>query len=148
MKPPLTTPWGWTSHLVAAQPPPTDNACSCYWGQRSSHWPHHFHHYWKQKGWTKTDHRPRTRYRVLKHPSSVNQRMPLIYVQPYMYQIFKGLAYIHVVPRVCHRDAKPQNLSVDPLTHQVKLCDFRSVKVPINGEASISYMRSRYYWAP
>nr|DAD21260.1 TPA_asm: hypothetical protein HUJ06_022723 [Nelumbo nucifera] len=72
---------------------------------------------------------PETLYRVLKHYSNVGQRMPLIYVKLYTYQIFRGLAYIHTVPGVCHRDVKPQNLLVDPLTHQVKLCDFGSAKI-------------------
>ena len=27
-------------------------------------------------------------------------------------QIFRGLAYIHTVPGVCHRDVKPQNVLV------------------------------------
>ncbi|XP_057994700.1 shaggy-related protein kinase zeta isoform X2 [Hevea brasiliensis] len=89
---------------------------------------------------------PETMYRVLKHYSSINQRMPLIYVKLYTYQMFRGLAYIHTVPGVCHRDVKPQNLLVDPLTHQVKLCDFGSAKVL--GEANISYICSRYYRAP
>ncbi|KAK0590325.1 hypothetical protein LWI29_025399 [Acer saccharum] len=89
---------------------------------------------------------PETMYRVLKHYS--NQRMPLIYVKLYTYQIFRGLAYIHTVPGVCHRDVKPQNLLVDPLTHQVKLCDFGSAKVLVKGEANISYICSRYYRAP
>ncbi|RYQ97279.1 hypothetical protein Ahy_B08g093312 isoform B [Arachis hypogaea] len=62
--------------------------------------------------------------------------------------IFRGLAYIHTVPRVCHRDVKPQNLLVDPLTHQVKLCDFGSAKVLVKGESNISYICSRYYRAP
>ncbi|KAH0983060.1 hypothetical protein GBA52_010237 [Prunus armeniaca] len=91
---------------------------------------------------------PETMYRVLKHYSSMNQRMPLIYVKLYTYQIFRGLAYIHAVPGVCHRDVKPQNLLVDPLTHQVKLCDFGSAKVLVKGEANISYICSRYYRAP
>lgn len=84
---------------------------------------------------------PETMYRVLKHYSTMNQRMPLIYVKLYTYQvcfifltyffeialsflqiliivienvsqIFRGLAYIHTVPGVCHRDVKPQNLLV------------------------------------
>ncbi|XP_042383356.1 shaggy-related protein kinase iota-like isoform X2 [Zingiber officinale] len=72
---------------------------------------------------------PETLYGVLRHYRSVNQRMPLIYVKLYTYQLFRGLAYIHTVPGVCHRDVKPQNVLVDPLTHQVKLCDFGSAKV-------------------
>ncbi|KAG2684027.1 hypothetical protein I3843_10G059100 [Carya illinoinensis] len=91
---------------------------------------------------------PNTMYRVLKHYSSANQRMPLIFVKLYLYQIFRGLAYIHTVPGVCHRDLKPQNLLVDPLTHQVKLCDFGSAKMLVKGEANISYICSRFYRAP
>ncbi|KAG8067468.1 hypothetical protein GUJ93_ZPchr0005g15049 [Zizania palustris] len=91
---------------------------------------------------------PETLYRVLKHYSNANQRMPLIYVKLYMYQLFRGLAYIHTVPGVCHRDVKPQNVLVDPLTHQVKICDFGSAKVLVAGEPNISYICSRYYRAP
>ncbi|KAF9616493.1 hypothetical protein IFM89_029790 [Coptis chinensis] len=56
-----------------------------------------------------------------------------------VFQIFRGLAYIHTVPGVCHRDVKPQNLLVDPHTHDVKLCDFGSAK---NLNGSKFYKRS------
>ncbi|OEL13977.1 Shaggy-related protein kinase eta [Dichanthelium oligosanthes] len=65
-----------------------------------------------------------------------------------VFQIFRGLAYIHTVPGVCHRDIKPQNILVDPLSHQVKVCDFGSAKILVKGEANISYICSRYYRAP
>ncbi|XP_078154044.1 shaggy-related protein kinase eta-like isoform X1 [Carex rostrata] len=85
---------------------------------------------------------------VLKHYTSSNQRIPLIYVKLYAYQIFRGLAFMHNVAGVCHRDVKPQNILVDPLTHQVKICDFGSAKVLVKGEPNISYICSRYYRAP
>ncbi|KAJ3683413.1 hypothetical protein LUZ60_013640 [Juncus effusus] len=85
---------------------------------------------------------------VLKHYSSANQRVPLIYVKLYAYQIFRGLAFMHNVAGVCHRDVKPQNILVDPLSHQVKICDFGSAKVLMKGEPNISYICSRYYRAP
>ncbi|KAJ0756617.1 putative protein-serine/threonine kinase CMGC-GSK family [Helianthus annuus] len=69
---------------------------------------------------------PETIYRVLKRYENLHQSMPLIYVKLYTYQIFRGLAYMHMVTGVCHRDLKPQNVLVDPLTHQVKICDFGS----------------------
>ncbi|GMP74275.1 hypothetical protein CsSME_00031735 [Camellia sinensis var. sinensis] len=91
---------------------------------------------------------PETIYRVLKHYSNLNQRMPLIYVKLYTYQIFRGLAYMHNVPGVCHRDLKPQNVLVDPVSHQVKICDFGSAKMLVKGEANIAYICSRFYRAP
>ncbi|XP_031504199.1 shaggy-related protein kinase eta-like [Nymphaea colorata] len=91
---------------------------------------------------------PETVDRVLKHYTNMNQSMPLIHVKLYTYQIFRALAYIHNAAGVCHRDVKPQNLLVDPLTHQLKLCDFGSAKVLVRGEANISYICSRYYRAP
>ncbi|KAL5179913.1 Shaggy-related protein kinase zeta [Glycine soja] len=46
-----------------------------------------------------------------------------------VFQIFRGLAYIHTAPGIYHRHVKPQNLLIDRLIHQVKLCDFGSAKV-------------------
>ncbi|KAI7748438.1 hypothetical protein M8C21_007596 [Ambrosia artemisiifolia] len=91
---------------------------------------------------------PETVYRMIRYYSKMNQRMPIIYVKLYSYQIFRALAYIHGSIGVCHRDIKPQNLLVNPHTHQVKLCDFGSAKVLVKGESNISYICSRYYRAP
>ncbi|KAH7529325.1 hypothetical protein FEM48_Zijuj05G0172400 [Ziziphus jujuba var. spinosa] len=91
---------------------------------------------------------PETIHRMVKHYSKMNQRMPMIYIKLYSYQIFRALSYIHNCIGVCHRDIKPQNLLVNPYTHQVKLCDFGSAKVLVKDEPNISYICSRYYRAP
>ncbi|XP_022867173.1 shaggy-related protein kinase theta [Olea europaea var. sylvestris] len=89
-----------------------------------------------------------TVYRASRNYSRVNQYMPILYVQLYTYQICRSLNYIHKVIGVCHRDIKPQNLLVNPHTHQLKLCDFGSAKMLVPGEPNISYICSRYYRAP
>ncbi|PON62680.1 Glycogen synthase kinase [Trema orientale] len=89
-----------------------------------------------------------TVYRVSKHYIRLNQHMPLIYVRLYTYQICRALNYLHHVVGVCHRDIKPQNLLVNPHTHQLKICDFGSAKMLVPGEPNISYICSRYYRAP
>ncbi|KAL9252382.1 Shaggy-related protein [Drosera capensis] len=91
---------------------------------------------------------PETVYRALKPYGRSNQHMPMIYVQLYVYQICRALNYIHNVIGVCHRDIKPQNLLVNPDTHQLKICDFGSAKMLVQGEPNISYICSRYYRAP
>ncbi|ERN07114.1 hypothetical protein AMTRI_Chr12g240170 [Amborella trichopoda] len=91
---------------------------------------------------------PETVYRIEKYYSRMNQRIPLLYVKLYTYQICRSLAYIHGAIGVCHRDIKPQNLLVNPHTHQLKLCDFGSAKALVKGEPNISYICSRYYRAP
>ncbi|KAJ7531818.1 hypothetical protein O6H91_14G060300 [Diphasiastrum complanatum] len=91
---------------------------------------------------------PETVYRIAKHYNRMNQRMPLLYVKLYTYQICRSLAYIHSGIGVCHRDIKPQNLLVNPHSHHLKLCDFGSAKVLVKGEPNISYICSRYYRAP
>ncbi|PHT83051.1 Shaggy-related protein kinase zeta [Capsicum annuum] len=65
---------------------------------------------------------PETMYRMLKHYSNVNQRMPLIYVKLYTYQ-------------------------VDPVTHQVKICDFGSAKVLVsrNHKSAFMYLVTRSF---
>ncbi|XP_072955949.1 shaggy-related protein kinase epsilon-like [Typha angustifolia] len=89
-----------------------------------------------------------TVYRIGKYYNRMNQHVPLIHVQLYIYQICRALAYIHRVIGICHRDIKPQNMLVNPHTHQLKLCDFGSAKKLVPGEPNISYICSRYYRAP
>ncbi|XP_057496948.1 shaggy-related protein kinase epsilon-like [Actinidia eriantha] len=91
---------------------------------------------------------PETVYRVSRQYGRMNQHVPIIYVQLYTYQICRSLNYMHSVIGVCHRDIKPQNLLVNPHTHQLKLCDFGSAKKLVPGEPNISYICSRYYRAP
>ncbi|KAL5210788.1 hypothetical protein ABZP36_006411 [Zizania latifolia] len=91
---------------------------------------------------------PETVNRIARQYNRMNQRMPLIYVRLYTYQICRALAYIHNCVGICHRDIKPQNVLVNPHTHQLKICDFGSAKVLVKGEPNISYICSRYYRAP
>lgn len=90
---------------------------------------------------------PETVYRASRHYVKLKQPMPMLQVKLYMYQLLRSLAYIHSVG-ICHRDIKPQNLLLNPLTGVLKLCDFGSAKILIAGEPNVSYICSRYYRAP
>ncbi|KAF7727075.1 regulator of ime2 [Apophysomyces ossiformis] len=90
---------------------------------------------------------PETVYRVSRHYAKIKQQIPVLLVKIYMYQLFRALAYSHALG-ICHRDIKPQNLLVNPITGVLKLCDFGSAKILVAGEPNVSYICSRYYRAP
>lgn len=71
----------------------------------------------------------------------------MLNIKLYMYQLLRSLAYIHSLG-ICHRDIKPQNLLLNPMTGILKLCDFGSAKILVAGEPNVSYICSRYYRAP
>ncbi|KAG0178425.1 regulator of ime2 [Apophysomyces sp. BC1021] len=90
---------------------------------------------------------PETLYRVSRHYAKIRQHVPILLVKLYMYQLFRALAYSHTVG-ICHRDIKPPNLLVHPVKGILKLCDFGSAKILVEGEPNVSYICSRYYRAP
>ncbi|KAL1932924.1 hypothetical protein VTP01DRAFT_8602 [Rhizomucor pusillus] len=90
---------------------------------------------------------PETVYRASRHYAKAKQSIPSLLVKLYTYQLLRSLAYIHSIG-ICHRDIKPQNLLLDPVTGILKLCDFGSAKVLVPGEPNVSYICSRYYRAP
>lgn len=73
--------------------------------------------------------------------------MPLLEIKLYSYQLLRALNFIHC-QGICHRDLKPQNLLVNPLTGELKLCDFGSAKILNANEPNVSYICTRYYRAP
>jgi len=90
---------------------------------------------------------PKNLYEVSSSYAKRNEKMPIEHIQLYIYQLCRSLAYVHSLG-ICHRDIKPQNLLINPATHELKLCDFGSAKILIKGEPNVSYICSRYYRAP
>ncbi|KAL9088276.1 MAG: hypothetical protein Q9159_003188 [Coniocarpon cinnabarinum] len=90
---------------------------------------------------------PETVYRASRYFNKMKTTMPILEVKLYIYQLFRSLAYIHS-QGICHRDIKPQNLLLDPVSGILKLCDFGSAKILVEHEPNVSYICSRYYRAP
>ncbi|KAH1259208.1 Shaggy-related protein kinase alpha [Glycine max] len=107
---------------------------------------------------------PETVNRVIKHYNKLNQRMPLIYVKLYTYQVCLIISLGHYLIFIVALESaigisslkiycqqiltESFSMQVNPHTHQVKICDFGSAKVLVKGEPNISYICSRYYRAP
>ncbi|KAE8685105.1 Shaggy-related protein kinase theta [Hibiscus syriacus] len=67
--------------------------------------------------------------KVLQDKRCKNRELQIMHLLGHPNTICRGLNYLHNVLGVCHRDIKPQNLLVNPHTHQLKICDFGSAKM-------------------
>ncbi|KAK4054558.1 glycogen synthase kinase 3 [Microbotryomycetes sp. JL201] len=76
-----------------------------------------------------------------------HQSLPNFLIKVYMWQIVRAVGYMHALG-VCHRDLKPHNIMVDPMTGKAILIDFGSAKVLRPGDTNVSYTCSRFYRAP
>mmetsp|Transcript_47663 Transcript_47663/g.138846 ORF Transcript_47663/g.138846 Transcript_47663/m.138846 type:complete len:435 (-) Transcript_47663:89-1393(-) len=91
---------------------------------------------------------PDTLQRIIKHHRQAAMWMDMHYIRLYTYQLLRGLACLERWG-VVHRDVKPANLLVDPLTKTLKICDFGTAKVlPGGNPDNQPYVCSRYYRAP
>jgi len=88
-----------------------------------------------------------TLHRVIKHYNQKHKAMEHYYVKLYLYQLLRGLGFIHG-RGIVHCDIKPQNLLLDGRTQTLKLCDFGTAKRMVFGEQNRPYVCSRYYRAP
>jgi len=81
---------------------------------------------------------------------SSNQTLTDEHVQYFLYQILRGLKYIHSA-HVLHRDLKPSNLLLNA-NCDLKICDFGLARVATPDEADqgflTEYVATRWYRAP
>ncbi|KAL0215607.1 hypothetical protein P9112_007791 [Eukaryota sp. TZLM1-RC] len=90
---------------------------------------------------------PESLYRICRFYSKRRQTLAPFFIKLYAYQLLRSLGYMHSLS-ICHRDIKPQNLLVDPVSGVLKLCDFGSAKRLLPTEGNVAYICSRYYRAP
>lgn len=90
---------------------------------------------------------PETLSKLVRSHAKQKTRLNPTLIKIYAYQMFRALVYLSA-QGIAHRDIKPQNILVDPLTCALKFCDFGSAKKLVKGEPNISYICSRYYRAP
>lgn len=73
--------------------------------------------------------------------------IPYPHMKAYTFQLARAMLYLHGFG-ISHRDIKPLNILVDPLTVTLKICDFGSAKKLEPNQPSVSYICLRYYRAP
>ncbi|ESQ44109.1 hypothetical protein EUTSA_v10006460mg [Eutrema salsugineum] len=75
-----------------------------------------------------------------------NQKLSPIHYQYFLYQILRGLKYIHSA-NVIHRDLKPSNLLVN-INCDLKICDFGLARGTSESHLMTEYVVTRWYRAP
>ncbi|WOH02169.1 hypothetical protein DCAR_0521557 [Daucus carota subsp. sativus] len=75
-----------------------------------------------------------------------NQSLSEEHCQYFLYQLLRGLKYIHSA-NIIHRDLKPSNLLVNA-NCDLKICDFGLARPNINDEFMTEYVVTRWYRAP
>ncbi|EJW87365.1 CMGC/GSK protein kinase [Wuchereria bancrofti] len=70
-----------------------------------------------------------------------------IEIKLYSWQLFNGLSFLSN-NHVCHRDIKPQNLLIEPISGMLKIADFGSAKFMRRMTKSTFYQVTRYYRPP
>lgn len=74
-----------------------------------------------------------------------SQSLETPYVQCFLYQISRGLKYIHSAGAL-HRDLKPSNILINE-NCDLKICDFGLARVESSSQMT-GYVSTRYYRAP
>lgn len=93
------------------------------------------------------EHVPQTMRSVLSYLAKRDMRMKSSRVQIYMYQLARALLFVHQND-ILHRDVKPENILINPETHELKLADFGSAKRIVPGMKNATYTCTRFYRAP
>ncbi|KAL3334179.1 hypothetical protein AABB24_030769 [Solanum stoloniferum] len=75
-----------------------------------------------------------------------NQGLSEDHCQYFMYQLLRGLKYIHSA-HVIHRDLKPSNLLLNA-NCDLKICDFGLARPNLENENMTEYVVTRWYRAP
>ncbi|KAF8051396.1 hypothetical protein N665_1735s0015 [Sinapis alba] len=75
-----------------------------------------------------------------------NEKLTKDHYQYFLYQILRGLKYIHSA-NVLHRDLKPSNLLVG-VNCELKICDFGLARAASETHAMTEYVATRWYRAP
>ena len=82
---------------------------------------------------------------VIQDAKKNDKRIPITDIKKYMYQILKGMEYVHD-QGISHRDLKPENILKNE-QGVIKICDFGSAKI-LDEKLNTPYIVSRYYRAP